>query len=115
MRTFALHPGAIVTPLSRHMSREELRAQGAVDEDGVPVVGGRWKNAEQGAATQVLAVTSPRLAGMGGVYLEDCDVAVLTEDDATERVGVRRWAVDPEQAERLWAWSAELTGVDAFA
>jgi len=24
-------------------------------------------------------------------------------------------AIDPEQAARLWAYSAELTGVDAFA
>jgi hypothetical protein len=31
------------------------------------------------------------------------------------RRGVRDWATDPEQAARLWALSAELTGVDAFA
>jgi hypothetical protein len=28
--------------------------------------------------------------------------------------GVNPYAIDPEQAERLWRVSAELTGVDAF-
>jgi hypothetical protein len=51
---------------------------------------------------------------MGGVYLEDCDVAEPTPEDG-ERIGVRDYAIDPEQARRLWALSAELTGVDAFA
>jgi hypothetical protein len=32
-----------------------------------------------------------------------------------ERIGVRDYATDPEQAARLWALSAELTGVDAFS
>jgi hypothetical protein len=29
--------------------------------------------------------------------------------------GVRPYAVDPDEAARLWELSAELTGVDAFA
>jgi hypothetical protein len=28
---------------------------------------------------------------------------------------VKDWAIDPEQAARLWELSAELTGVNAFA
>jgi NAD(P)-dependent dehydrogenase (short-subunit alcohol dehydrogenase family) len=115
VRAFALHPGAIVTPLSRHMSEDQLRDQGAIDADGRPVVNDAFKSAEQGAATQVWAATATRLDGLGGVYLEDCDVASIAEDDSTQRVGVKRWAIDPEQADRLWQWSAELTGVDAFA
>jgi hypothetical protein len=31
------------------------------------------------------------------------------------RLGVRDYATDPQQAARLWALSAELTGVNAFA
>jgi hypothetical protein len=72
------------------------------------------KTPEQGAATQVWAATSPQLAGLGGVYCEDCDVAEPAPADGT-RVGVRDYAVDPVAAARLWALSAELTGVDAFA
>lgn len=56
----------------------------------------------------------PQLNGMGGVYLEDCDIAEPAPADGT-RVGVKEWATDPEQAARLWTLSAELTGVDAFA
>lgn len=56
----------------------------------------------------------PQLNGMGGVYLEDCDIAEPAPADGS-RVGVKEWATDPQQAARLWALSAELTGVDAFA
>ena len=31
--------------------------------------------AEQGAATSVWAATAPELAGRGGIYLENCQVA----------------------------------------
>ena len=30
-------------------------------------------------------------------------------------VGVKEYAIDPEQAQRLWALLASLTGIDAFA
>jgi hypothetical protein len=89
---------------------------GWIDEDGKPLI--RFKTPEQGAATSVWAATSPQLEGMGGVYCADCDIAVLVPDDAdipAGGAGVRAYAVDPATAERLWAVSAELTGVDAFA
>jgi protochlorophyllide reductase len=34
---------------------------------------------------------------------------------AAENVGVKDYAQDPAAAARLWDWSAQLTGVDAFA
>ena len=52
---------------------------------------------------------------MGGVYCEDCDVAEPVPPDSASMRGVRPYAVDPAQAERLWKVSAELTGVNAFA
>lgn len=60
---------------------------------------------------------------MGGVYCEDCDIAEPASDEELPagggrlavRLGVRDYATDPEQAARLWALSAELTGVNAFA
>ncbi|MEV2276583.1 SDR family NAD(P)-dependent oxidoreductase [Nocardiopsis sp. NPDC049922] len=113
VRAFSLHPGAIITPLQRHMTTEEMVAAGWVDEEG-NTVDPVFKTPEQGAATQVWAATSPKLAGMGGAYCEDCDVSVPAGTDDT-RPGVRDHALDPGQAERLWAFSAELTGVDAFA
>lgn len=48
------------------------------------------------------------------MYLEDCDIAGPASDSGA-RGGVQDYAVDPEEAARLWALSAELTGVNAFA
>ncbi|MCA3862932.1 MAG: SDR family NAD(P)-dependent oxidoreductase, partial [Burkholderia sp.] len=112
VHAYSLHPGKIATPLQRHLTREEMMAQGWVDEHGVPV-DPTFKTPAQGAATQVWAATSPRLADLGGVYCEDGDIAAVTRGD--EESGVRPHAIDPEDAARLWAWSAALTGIDAFA
>jgi NAD(P)-dependent dehydrogenase (short-subunit alcohol dehydrogenase family) len=113
VRAFALHPGAILTPLQRHLPKEEMVAFGWIDEEG-NLVNDSFKTPEQGAATEVWAATSPQLDGAGGVYCEDCDIAGL--DDAPDaRSGVRAYAVDPEEATRLWRLSGELTGVTAFA
>jgi NAD(P)-dependent dehydrogenase (short-subunit alcohol dehydrogenase family) len=109
VRAFALHPGAIHTNLVRYMSEQELselRSRLTQSSQG-------FKTPEQGAATQVWAATSPQLNGMGGVYLEDCDVAEPASGEANS--GVRDYAVDPDQAARLWTLSADLTGVNAFA
>ncbi|WP_432019126.1 SDR family NAD(P)-dependent oxidoreductase [Streptomyces sp. 1222.5] len=114
VRAFSLHPGGIITPLQRHLPKAEMVERGWIDEDGNPLDPEGFKTPPQGAATQVWAATSPQLDGLGGVYLEDCDIAEpATEGE--ERTGVKAWATDPEQAARLWALSAELTGVDAFA
>ena len=113
VRAFSLHPGGIMTPLQRHLPLEEQVALGWVDEQGRPVNAG-FKTPEQGAATQVWAATSPQLDGKGGVYLEDVEVAQVVLSDA-DGPGVREHAADPQQAERLWTWSAQQTGVDAFA
>jgi hypothetical protein len=87
---------------------------GWIDEHGTPL-NPRFKTPAQGAATQTWCATSPQLDGMGGVYSEDCDIAEPAVENAALRAGVRDYAVDPEQAARLWALSAQLTGVDAFA
>ncbi|MER8155631.1 SDR family NAD(P)-dependent oxidoreductase [Streptomyces sp. NPDC094472] len=114
VRAFSLHPGGILTPLQRHLPKQEMVERGWIDEDGNLLHPEAFKTPQQGAATQVWAATSPRLNGMGGVYLDDCDIAEPAPADGS-RVGVKEWATDPEQAARLWALSAELTGVDAFA
>jgi NAD(P)-dependent dehydrogenase (short-subunit alcohol dehydrogenase family) len=118
VRAFSVHPGGIMTPLQRHLERDEMVAAGWIQEDGSPAPGVAFKTPEQGAATTVWAATSPSLDGLGGVYCEDCDIADLVPADApmgTLAGGVRPWAADDEAAARLWAVSAELTGVDAYA
>ncbi|MFJ2651668.1 SDR family NAD(P)-dependent oxidoreductase [Streptomyces sp. NPDC087420] len=112
VRAFSLHPGGILTPLQRHLAQEEMVAAGWIDSDGTPI-NPAFKTPEQGASTQVWAATSPLLADRGGVYCEDCDIAEPA-GDGEFKGGVRDYATDPAQAARLWALSAELTGVDAF-
>lgn len=114
VRAFSVHPGGILTPLQRHLPREEMMALGWVDADGKLLVSG-FKSPEQGAATEVWAATSPSLDGLGGVFCEDCDIAGPADTADSPASGVADHATDPDEAARLWALSAELTGVDAFA
>ncbi|MFD8809793.1 SDR family NAD(P)-dependent oxidoreductase, partial [Streptomyces sp. NPDC059597] len=109
VRAFSLHPGGIMTPLQRHLAKEEMVERGWIDEQGNPLNPSGFKTPEQGAATQVWAATSPQLDTLGGLYLEDCDIAEPAPEDGTW-AGVKPWATDPGQAARLWELSAELTG-----
>ncbi|QIH08973.1 MULTISPECIES: SDR family NAD(P)-dependent oxidoreductase [unclassified Pseudomonas] len=113
VRAFAVHPGKIFTPLQRHLVQGEMIAAGWLDASGQPA-DPSFKTPQQGAATQVWAATSPQLEGMGGLYCEDCDIASLDEREPPSFVGVRSYAIDPGQAERLWTLSGQLTGVDAL-
>ncbi len=98
IRAFALHPGAILeTDLGRHFPPAEAEAMIARAR-----AVGSLKTVEQGAATTVFCATSPLLAGRGGVYCENCDIAPVTTEGHT---GVRPYAIDPDLAARLWAWT----------
>jgi len=112
IRAFSLHPGGILTNLAKHMSPEQIRAQGAIDDEGRPVIDPSrgMKTVEQGAATTIWCATSPQLDRLGGVYCEDCDVAVMTTEFHPQSRGVWPWAVDAESADQLWALSERLTG-----
>ena len=114
VRAFSLHPGAILTPLGRHLQAEDLDAVMTLDASGQPVLPD-FRSPEQGAATAVWAATSPELDGRGGDYLEDCAIADVVPDGPQTTFGVRSYALDRDAAARLWAWSAEVTGVNAFA
>jgi NAD(P)-dependent dehydrogenase (short-subunit alcohol dehydrogenase family) len=119
IRAFAVHPGGIITDLLRHMTDEDLRANGLSREDkpgSVPAgrsvaEGGNLKTIEQGAATSVWCATGPQLDGMGGVYCEDVDIAEIVRSDSESKRGVRSYAIDPAGAKRLWSLSERLTGV----
>ncbi len=109
VRAFAVHPGGIVTPLQRHLTMEEQVAMGWFDAEGNVNKG--FKTVEQGAATSVWCATSPMLAGKGGVYCEDADIAARWTEDMNVNVGVRDHAIDPAIAARLWTVSEAMTGV----
>ena len=103
VHALALHPGGIVTELGRHLQPEDMELL-LKRRPGL-----KFKSVEAGAATQVFAATAPELEGRGGIYLEDCHVAAV--NDATDaQDGVRSYALDLENAERLWKVSEELVG-----
>jgi NAD(P)-dependent dehydrogenase (short-subunit alcohol dehydrogenase family) len=101
----ALHPGGIMTELGRHLQpedREFIRSR--MSRGGVS-----FKTVEAGAATETFAATAPELEGRGGLYLEDCHVATVNDaEDALD--GVKSYALDPANAERLWEVSEKLVG-----
>lgn len=109
VRAFAVHPGGIMTDLQRYMPEEEKRAMGWIDENGK--INDRFKTPSQGAATSVWCATNAQLDGMGGVYCEDCDIAVAVPADDKGFSGVRPWAIDAVLADKLWALSETMTGV----
>ncbi|MEU6130043.1 SDR family NAD(P)-dependent oxidoreductase [Saccharopolyspora sp. NPDC047091] len=98
----SLMPGGIMTNLQRH-----IPADTRAEWSQVPTL----KTPQQGAATTMTAALAPEFAGVGGKYLEDCAESPVIADDAETtavRGGVRRWALDPESAERLWEASRRL-------
>jgi NAD(P)-dependent dehydrogenase (short-subunit alcohol dehydrogenase family) len=102
VRAYAVHPGMIVTELGRHLEPADVEALTARAGD-MPT---SFKSIPAGAATSAWAATSAELEGRGGLYLEDCHIAEVT--DAPGGSGVASYAVDPAAAERLWTLSEEL-------
>jgi NAD(P)-dependent dehydrogenase (short-subunit alcohol dehydrogenase family) len=111
IRAFSVHPGRILdTGLVRHLSNEDLRAAGVMDEQGNLVGSALSKTVAQGASTIAWCAASPQLDGLGGVYCEDTDIApAIAADAPADATGVRPWAVDPALAAQLWTLSEALT------
>jgi NAD(P)-dependent dehydrogenase (short-subunit alcohol dehydrogenase family) len=97
----ALNPGRISdTGLGRHMTAAPV----AFDPKGS--TGVSVKDTAQGAATSVLLAASPLVAGVTGRYFEDCNEAGPHQPGV--RRGVADYALDPDQAGRLWQLSTDL-------
>jgi NAD(P)-dependent dehydrogenase (short-subunit alcohol dehydrogenase family) len=105
IRGFAVHPGVIMTELSRHMVPEDFELLQAQAPKGEPM---KMKTVEQGAATSVWAATAPELSGEGAIYLEDCHIGQTSAPG--DAGGVESYALDHSDADRLWAISEELVG-----
>jgi len=104
LRAFSVHPGGILTPLQRHLDKEEMQELGWLDENGELSAQAKalFKSPTQGCSTSLWAATSSQLDGKGGVYCEDCDIAVLATEETPRYRGVADWAVDDAAALRLW-------------
>lgn len=114
VRSYAVHPGNTWgTNLLREAPMKILQQMGFFTEEGEPnsEVINSLKTIPQGAATTLWAATSPLLEEIGGVYLEDSDVAGLAQDRSDGLTsGVKSYSLSKSSAQRLWELSQELTG-----
>jgi NAD(P)-dependent dehydrogenase (short-subunit alcohol dehydrogenase family) len=101
----ALMPGNIAdTSLARHMDMQQVADFIASGELALPP----QKTVQQGAATSVLLAASPTVDGITGCYFEDCAQAEPVTERAGAVAGVAPYALDRENADRLWAVSESL-------
>lgn len=89
--SYALHPGAIATELSRSMGDSILSQIDEIMAQHNP------KTIAEGTSTTMVAALDPALNNVTGVYLDDCQIAKPES-----------YAVDPTNAEKLWELSEEL-------
>ena len=103
----SVHPGGILTKISRHLGPEFVQAINA-NEAIVKVL----KTPEQGAATTVLAAIGKEWENKGGKYLQDCDEAPRGKDDNNNfGYGYVSQTYDAKNEERLWKDSLKIVGI----
>ena len=89
------HYNTVATNLQRH--RRELK---------IPP---EWqKPPEQGAATSVFLAISLLLEGISGRHFEDCNEAAIVTNGNGYMSGVVLYALNPDNAERIWDESLRL-------
>jgi NAD(P)-dependent dehydrogenase (short-subunit alcohol dehydrogenase family) len=120
VRATAVHPGGIITELSRHMPDGAIEAFVQQLQDQCAAAGEppfEFKSIPQGAATSVWAGVVAAADEVGGKYCEDCQVGELISADSQVSAisrGVRGYALDPENAKELWKKSEEMVS-ETFA
>lgn len=98
VRSFALHPGEVMTEL--HRTTDPKWLAGALEGRKKAGMKGN-KSVEAGAATSVVAAVDPGLSGKEeGVFLDDCQLSAK----------VPAYALDEKEAQRLWEVSEGLVG-----
>jgi len=98
----AVMPGNVgATSLGRNMDPQQVAAVIASGDLALPPE----KTVEQGAATSVLMAASPTVEGVTGQYYEDCAQAKPVAERAGAVAGVAPYALDQENAARLWTVS----------
>lgn len=103
----SVHPGGILTALSRHMPDEQVQA--VISSDTAKKM---LKSAEQGAATTVWAAVGKQWENAGGKYLQDCEEAPFCKNPAAHfGKGYVEHAYNPKGEARLWEDSLKLVGL----
>ncbi|HEY0309181.1 MAG TPA: SDR family NAD(P)-dependent oxidoreductase [Acidobacteriaceae bacterium] len=116
VRAAAVHPGGVMTELGRYMDPSHLEQmvkqinEQAAAEGKEPF---QFKTVPNGAATSVWTAVVASAEEVGGRYCENCHVSDVVADDANLGMlaeGVRRYALDPQNAAALWKKSEDLVG-----
>ncbi|KAJ9657275.1 hypothetical protein H2198_004398 [Neophaeococcomyces mojaviensis] len=96
--SIAVHPGGIMTNLSRHVDDEKLQR---VLEKFKKTADSKFflKNLDEGCSTTLVAALDPKMTE-GDLFMEDCQVAGWAPDYATSS----------ELADKLWKLSEEIVG-----
>jgi NAD(P)-dependent dehydrogenase (short-subunit alcohol dehydrogenase family) len=108
IRSNTLNPGGSATGLHQYLDEAEQRRLGFLDAQNMQP--DRWRPPEQCAGTSVWLATAPELEGVGGKYFEDyAEAPPWREEDPMK--GVRPYAIDRDNALRLWSVAAGMCGV----
>ena len=102
VRALPVHPGTIITELSRDLGEEGTKTIYGT------APGGFFKNLDQGAATTLVGAFDPKVGEMeveGPVYLADCQYD-------TEKLAA--CGSDPVAAGRLWAETEKMLGISCL-
>lgn len=131
IRVFSVHPGAIpssdlfftsqigiASNTKVQLMKGSTKLMRAINFTGLlnlfrnpKNIGDVYKSVEEGGATTTWAAVSPDLIGKGGVYLEDCNIGVLVPNDSNAPFGVRSYALDSQNDDRLFKICQEMTGI----
>lgn len=120
IRAAAVHPGGIMTELTRHMDPGHVDAMVKQISEQAQAEGKQpfqLKTIPQGAATSVWAAVVAPADEIGAKYCENCHVSSIVPDDQNIGLmaeGVRGYALDPASAQALWKKSEEMVG-ETFA
>ena len=113
IRSFAVHPGVILTELGRHLTPElmeemveRVKARSESSAEAKETGGLPFKSMEAGAATQVWAATTDDLEGNNGAYLGDCKVGV--EGGNPSENGYLPYIYNEDTAKALWSLSEQM-------
>ncbi|KAK7749570.1 hypothetical protein SLS53_000146 [Cytospora paraplurivora] len=105
IQAYAVHPGLILTTsLAGDMdfSKEGPAMVAAIEKNNPGVqwpTDGHVKSDAQGAASALVAALDPELVESSGSYIDDCVVGKPMA-----------YAIDPDNAKKLWAYSEEVVG-----
>ncbi|ORX88406.1 NAD(P)-binding protein [Basidiobolus meristosporus CBS 931.73] len=108
---FSLHPGVIETNLANHLNMEEEIHGDTLGADGTPVFTAASaklmtrKTIPQGTSTHIVAAFDPAIQEQSGSYLQDAHI---------DNEAARPYALDDENAKKLWELSENLVGESAL-